>query len=240
MRRIDPRRGGSMIYVIMLMTMFVILSTGFLYMSRYSLEAVLQNRSYMEAQAAAKMIHQSYCLDVSSGSSAAMNRIWEEFEEDCLSLAGRRGAEELTEALEALEYRANGYGETGDLAVEMVLTARPARGEATVDTQVTRHGYTFRLGAEIRFDDAEGDVLIIPLPQEDEQGEDGAQDEGEPDSGLESDEVAPDSVPESDAEPTDNVLAPDAEDPQAAVPDSLHFNMQGLGVYRYYEGGRSR
>lgn len=229
-----------MIYVIMLMTMFVILSTGFLYMSRYSLEAVLQNRSYMEAQAAAKMIHQSYCLDVSSGSSAAMNRIWEEFEEDCLSLAGRRGAEELTEALEALEYRANGYGETGDLAVEMVLTARPARGEATVDTQVTRHGYTFRLGAEIRFDDAEGDVLIIPLPQEDEQGEDGAQDEGEPDSGLESDEVAPDSVPESDAEPTDNVLAPDAEDPQAAVPDSLHFNMQGLGVYRYYEGGRSR
>ena len=240
MRRIDPRRGGSMIYVIMLMTMFVILSTGFLYMSRYSLEAVLQNRSYMEAQAAAKMIHQSYCLDVSSGSSAAMNRIWEEFEEDCLSLAGRRGAEELTEALEALEYRANGYGETGDLAVEMVLTARPARGEATVDTQVTRHGYTFRLGAEIRFDDADGDVLIIPLPQEDEQGEDGAQDEGEPDSGLESDEVAPDSVPESDAEPTDNVLAPDAEDPQAAVPDSLHFNMQGLGVYRYYEGGRSR
>ena len=240
MGRIDPRRGGSMIYVIMLMTMFVILSTGFLYMSRYSLEAVLQNRSYMEAQAAAKMIHQSYCLDVSSGSSAAMNRIWEEFEEDCLSLAGRRGAAELTEALEALEYRANGYGETGDLAVEMVLTARPARGEATVDTQVTRHGYTFRLGAEIRFDDAEGDVLIIPLPQEDEQGEDGAQDEGEPDSGLESDEVAPDSVPESDAEPTDNVLAPDAEDPQAAVPDSLHFNMQGLGVYRYYEGGRSR
>ena len=233
MRRIDPRRGGSMIYVIMLMTMFVILSTGLLYMSRYSLEAVLQNRSYMEAQA------------------AAMNRIWEEFEEDCLSLAGRRGAEELTEALEALEYRANGYGETGDLAVEMVLTARPARGEATVDTQVTRHGYTFRLGAEIRFDDAEGDVLIIPLPQEDEQGEDGAQDEGEPDSGLESDEVAPDSdlesdevvtdsVPESDAEPTDNAPAPDAEDPQAAVPDSLHFNMQGLGVYRYYEGGRSR
>lgn len=262
MRRIDPRRGGSMIYVIMLMTMFVILSTGFLYMSRYSLEAVLQNRSYMEAQAAAKMIHQSYCLDVSSGSSAAMNRIWEEFEEDCLSLAGRRGEEELTEALEALEYRANGYGETGDLAVEMVLTARPARGEATVDTQVTRHGYTFRLGAEIRFDDAEGDVLIIPLPQEDEQGEDGAQDEGEPDSVLESDEVAPDSVlesdevvtdsvpesdevapdsvPESDAEPTDNAPALDAEDPQAAVPDSLHFNMQGLGVYRYYEGERSR
>ncbi|WP_276949335.1 hypothetical protein [Enterocloster lavalensis] len=251
MGRIDPRRGGSMIYVIMLMTMFVILSTGFLYMSRYSLEAVLQNRSYMEAQAAAKMIHQSYCLDVSSGSSAAMNRIWEEFEEDCLSLAGRRGAAELTEALEALEYRANGYGETGDLAVEMVLTARPARGEATVDTQVTRHGYTFRLGAEIRFDDAEGEVLIIPLPQEDEQGEDGAQDEGEPDSGLESDEVAPDSVPESDevvtdsvpesdAEPTDNAPAPDAEDPQAAVPDSLRFNMQGLGVYRYYEGERSR
>ena len=186
------------------------------------------------------MIHQSYCLDVSNGSSAAMNRIWEEFEEDCLSLAGRRGAAELTEALEALEYRANGYGETGDLAVEMVLTARPARGEATVDTQVTWHGYTFRLGAEIRFDDAEGEVLIIPLPQEDEQGEDGDQDEGEPDSGLESDEAAPDSVPESDAEPTDNAPAPDTEDPQTAVSDSLYFNMQGLGVYRYYEGGCSR
>ena len=38
---------------------------------------------------------------MSNGSSAAMNRIWEEFEEDCLSLAGRRGAEELTMALEA-------------------------------------------------------------------------------------------------------------------------------------------
>ena len=49
MGRIDPRQGGSMIYVVMLMTMFAILSTGFLYMSRYSLEAVLQNRSYMEA-----------------------------------------------------------------------------------------------------------------------------------------------------------------------------------------------
>lgn len=229
MGRIDPRQGGSMIYVVMFMTMFAILSTGFLYMSRYSMEAVLQNRSYMEAQATAKMIHQSYCLDVSNGSSAAMNRIWEEFEEDCLSLAGRRGAAELTEALEALEYRANGYGETGDLAVEMALTARPARGEATVDTQVTWHGYTFRLGAEIRFDDAEGEVLIIPLPQEDEQGEDGDQDEGEPDS-----------VPESDAEPTDNALSPDTEDPQTAVSDSLYFNMQGLGVYRYYEGGRSR
>ena len=124
--------------------------------------------------------------------------------------------------------------------MEMVLTARPARGEATVDTQVTWHGYTFRLGAEIRFDDAEGEVLIIPLPQEDEQGEDGDQDEGEPDSGLESDEAAPDSVPESDAEPTDNAPAPDTEDPQTAVSDSLYFNMQGLGVYRYYEGGCSR
>ena len=49
MGRIDPRQGGSMIYVVMLMTMFAILSTGFLYMSRYSMEAVLQNRSCMEA-----------------------------------------------------------------------------------------------------------------------------------------------------------------------------------------------
>ena len=39
MGRIDPRRGGSMIYVIMLMTMFVILSTGFLYLYRKLLKS---------------------------------------------------------------------------------------------------------------------------------------------------------------------------------------------------------
>lgn len=47
MRRIDPRRGGSLMYVVVLMTMFVILSTGFLYLSNYNLESSVKNREYM-------------------------------------------------------------------------------------------------------------------------------------------------------------------------------------------------
>lgn len=226
MGRIDPRQGGSMIYVIMLMTMFAILSTGFLYMSNYSLEAVLHNREYMEAQTTAKLIHQSYCQDVSAGSSEAMNRIWEKFEEDCLVLVERRSGAEIPEVLKRLEYRAEGYGEADDLTVEIILTARPAKGEAAVNTRVTRHGYTFSLGADIRFDDADGETLVIPLPEEEPTDSD----EPEPDEGAE---------PCEDGEERPETGFPD--DPEDGdTPDCLRFNMQGHGVYRYYEGAGSQ
>lgn len=225
MGRIDPRQGGSMIYVIMLMTMFAIMSTGFLYMSNYSLEAVLHNHEYMEAQTTAKLVHQSYCQDVSAASSEAMNRIWEIFEGDCLALVERRSGAELAEALKRLEYRAEGRGESGDLTVEISLTARPAKGEATVNTRVTRHGYTFSLGADIRFDDADGETLIIPLPEEEPPDSD----EPEADEGAE---------PGEDGEERPETGSPD--DPEGGTPDCLRFNMQGNGVYRYYEGAGSQ
>lgn len=217
-RSVDPRQGGSMIYVIMLMAMLAIMSTGFLYMSHYSLESVLHNREYMEAQATAKMIHQSFCMDVSGGSSAAMNRIWEEFEEDGLMMAESGDGEDILEALKRKEYSAEGRGENADLTVEITLTARPGNGEATVTTRVTRHGFTFSLGADIRFDDTDGETLIIPLPQKDESGEGGADtgEEGMPEGGSQEDSA------------------------ENGTPDSLCFYMRGLGVYRYYEGSGSQ
>ena len=75
--------GGSMLYVILLVTLLSVLSTGYLAVSNYNMKAILVSRSYMEAQLTAKMIHRSFCEAVSSGDSEAMNLVWRRFEEDC-------------------------------------------------------------------------------------------------------------------------------------------------------------
>lgn len=174
MRRIDPRRGGSLMYVVVLMTMFVILSTGFLYLSNYNLESSVKNREYMEAQTTARMIHQSFCQAVSDGTSNAMEQIWEQFEEDCREIideAGWMSSEQLLRRLEKLEYVSEGHGGKGDLSVKIRLTARPGMGQTAVHTRVSRHGYTFTMNADILFDDPDGETLEIEVPESDDSDE---------------------------------------------------------------------
>ena len=83
MKDFDAKMGGSMVYVMVLITFLAILSTGFLYMTEYSRRLVVNNHSYIEAQTTARSIHQSFCESVSGGTSEAMNTLWSCFEEDC-------------------------------------------------------------------------------------------------------------------------------------------------------------
>ena len=79
----EHTRGSSLMYVVLLMTLLAVLSSGYMAISRYNMKAALNNRRYMEAQLSAKTIHRSFCEAVSSGESPAMNLIWQNFQEDC-------------------------------------------------------------------------------------------------------------------------------------------------------------
>lgn len=81
--RTAGNNGSSMIYVVLLVTLLAVLSSGYLAISRYNIRAALNDRRYMEAQLSAKTIHRSFCEAVSSGDSQAMDLIWRCFEEDC-------------------------------------------------------------------------------------------------------------------------------------------------------------
>ena len=74
-------RGSSLMYVVLLMTLLAVLSSGYMAISRYNMKAALKNRRYMEAQLSAKTIHRSFCEAVSSGESPAMNLIWQNFQD---------------------------------------------------------------------------------------------------------------------------------------------------------------
>ena len=76
-------RGSSLMYVVLLMTLLTVLSSGYMAISRYNMKAALNSRRYMEAQLSSKTIHRSFCEAVSSGASPAMNLIWQSFQEDC-------------------------------------------------------------------------------------------------------------------------------------------------------------
>lgn len=79
----EHTRGSSLMYVVLLMTLLAVLSSGYMAISRYNMKAALNNRRYMEAQLSAKTIHRSFCEAVSSGESPSMNLIWQTFQEDC-------------------------------------------------------------------------------------------------------------------------------------------------------------
>ena len=72
-------RGSSLMYVVLLMTLLAVLSSGYMAISRYNMKAALKNRRYMEAQLSAKTIHRSFCEAVSSGESPSMDLIWQTF-----------------------------------------------------------------------------------------------------------------------------------------------------------------
>lgn len=76
-------QGSSLMYVVLLMTLLTVLSSGYMAISRYNMKAALNSRRYMEAQLSSKTIHRSFCEAVSSGESPAMNLIWQSFQEDC-------------------------------------------------------------------------------------------------------------------------------------------------------------
>lgn len=82
-RGIGDTRGSSMMYVILLVTLLAVLSSGYMAITQYNMKAALNSRRYMEAQLSAKTIHRSFCEAVSSGDSEAMNLLWQCFGEDC-------------------------------------------------------------------------------------------------------------------------------------------------------------
>ena len=97
-------------YVVLLMTLLTVLSSGYMAISRYNMKAALNSRRYMEAQLSSKTIHRSFCEAVSSGESPAMNLIWQSFQEDCDRL--REEFDEMMDEEEAEE------GEDGELKAE--------------------------------------------------------------------------------------------------------------------------
>lgn len=135
-------RGSSLMYVVLLMTLLAVLSSGYMAISRYNMKAALKNRRYMEAQLSAKTIHRSFCEAVSSGESPAMNLIWQNFQEDC------------------------------DRVREDTLTAHPLKSLATVRTRVESSGYSFSMMADIVFDDRDGSVMVIGKPYRSSRGDD--------------------------------------------------------------------
>ena len=101
-------RGSSLMYVVLLMTLLAVMSSGYMAISRYNMKAALNGRRYMEAQLSAKTIHRSFCEAVSSGESPAMNLIWQDFQEDC-----DRVREKFDEMMDKEDAGEGGGGEPG-------------------------------------------------------------------------------------------------------------------------------
>lgn len=190
---INSKKGGSMVYVMVLITFLGIMATGFLYMTEYSRRSVVNNRAYLEAQTTARSIHQSFCESVSGGTSEAMNTVWTCFAEDCevvmeeymemagdvalidpaagAGLPGDPGgglgeAESwdtfLRGRLADKEYVIRGSTDLPDqVSADMILTALPLQGKATVDTTVTCNGYRFSMKGDILFNDLDGERLDL-------------------------------------------------------------------------------
>lgn len=96
LREIHAREGSSMIYVILLVTLMAVFSSGYMAISRYNTRAALNSRRYMEAQLTAKTIHSSYCQAVSNREAGSVQLLLDRFEEDCVQVR-----EEYDEMLEA-------------------------------------------------------------------------------------------------------------------------------------------
>lgn len=174
--RRDRRCGGSsMVYVILMITLMVTLSCGYMVISHRSLQSALRTRKYLNASLNAKSMHRGFCEAVSRGDSPSMDLIWDEFDADCLELRetyeeememaqDREGDSEkqtdweeyLEEYLGDKEYVIEGYGEDvpNRLKVHITIRAKPLRKRAFVETAVTEDGYQMSLQSEIRFDGA--------------------------------------------------------------------------------------
>lgn len=190
MNTIEAKMGGSLVYVMILITFLGILSIGFLYMTESSRRAVMNNRAYIEARTAARSIHQSFCEAVSSNTSEAMDMLWACFEEDCEAAggeyetaAGHGEPEEdlegllieedggtaqlqweafLRDCLEEKAYVAAGGAELPEqMSVRITLTAFPLKSKATVHTAVVCNGYHFSMNGDILFDNLEGSSLDL-------------------------------------------------------------------------------
>ena len=145
----DGCRGSTLLSVILLTALLGILAAGYLAMVSQSARAVRADRTRLEALAAARSIHRSFCEAVRDGHSPAMEAIWEQFEED---EAGMEEAEEPSRL--SRRYVSHGEGEnaSGTLRARITLTAWPARKEASVRTLVVWEGYRLSLSADIDFD----------------------------------------------------------------------------------------
>lgn len=190
MNKIEAKMGGSLVYVMILITFLGILSAGFLYMTESSRRAVMNNRAYIEARTAARSIHQSFCEAVSSNTSEAMDMLWACFEEDCEAAGGEyetaAGDGEPEEDLEGLLIEEDGgtaqlqweaflrdcleekaYVATGgeelpeQMSVRITLTAFPLKSKATVHTAVVYNRYHFSMNGDILFDNLEGSSLDL-------------------------------------------------------------------------------
>ena len=66
----DRRCGGSsMVYVILMITLMVTLSCGYMVISHRSLQSALRTRKYLKASLSAKSMHRGFCEAVSRGDS---------------------------------------------------------------------------------------------------------------------------------------------------------------------------
>jgi hypothetical protein len=142
MKRDDRNFGGSLLFVIWMMTVMAVLFTGYLSMAEYHFKYTREMRARREGLAAAKSIHRSFCEAVAEGNSQAMNQIWDLYEES-------------GNPLEEKEYTAYGLGTEEDIEAEIVLKAVPARETASVSTTVKRGKYRISLKADILLENEE-------------------------------------------------------------------------------------
>lgn len=172
-------RGSSMIYVVLLITLMAVLSSGYMAISRYNIQAAINGRKYMEAQITAKTIHSSFCQAVSSGEAESIRKAWEYFEEDCILVreeydemveesdpdaedqeedkdgeAEDRWERYLRHALGEKDYVLQGETAESDEAPEIHITVslKPLDEIAYVHTKVKYNGYEFSLKADIALD----------------------------------------------------------------------------------------
>lgn len=163
-------RGSSLMYVVLLMTLLAVLSSGYMAISRYNMKAALKNRRYMEAQLSAKTIHRSFCEAVSSGESPAMNLIWQNFQEDCDRV--REEFDAMMDEEEAEE------GEDGELKAES-FSSEEDTDTTDAEEELRWERYLYHaLGnkksmmADIVFDDRDGSVMVIGKPYRSSRGDD--------------------------------------------------------------------
>lgn len=96
---IRNERGSSFVYVIILAVLLAILSSGFLYMSNFNMQATMNNRDELQEEYLAKSIHNAYCMQAADGELEILNKMLEDINKkaEAYAWACRQAEEEAAD-----------------------------------------------------------------------------------------------------------------------------------------------
>ncbi|HJB08896.1 MAG TPA: hypothetical protein H9716_13720 [Candidatus Enterocloster faecavium] len=127
--RLREKSGGAMVFVILMLCLLAVLSTGFLTMIQAACRSGAENGRYARSLVMARSVHQSVCRRL----------------EEAEWLADEEETKEIY-----------GEGETEDVKAEIRILVLPEEDQAEVSTEVSCGGFHFSFFTRIPVEEREG------------------------------------------------------------------------------------